>query len=97
VTKQPYPSVLGIIQTYREPYPVYIFFALFKEFAYSYNVMTCTYKFQIAGNLGGTRWHFINKKIGTQIRLNKDLNLGGLQLGGHWKVHVHVKEGAKRE
>jgi hypothetical protein len=45
--------------------------------------MTCTYKFQIAGNLGGTRWHFINKKIGTQIRLNKDLNLGGLQLGGH--------------
>jgi len=33
-------------------------------------------------NLGGTRWYFIKikKKIGTQIRLDEDLNLGGLGL-----------------
>jgi hypothetical protein len=34
-------------------------------------------------NLGGTRWHFIKKKIGTQICLDKDLNLG------HLGIHPH--------
>ena len=34
-------------------------------------------------NLGGTRWHFIKKKIGTQICLDEDLNLGGLGIHPH--------------
>ena len=34
-------------------------------------------------NLGGIRWHFIKKKIGTQIHLDEDLNLGGLGIHPH--------------